>query len=253
MKIKFIGTGSGKTSLKRFHSSILITQNKFNLLIDAGEGISKALLIQGINYNSIDALLISHFHADHISGLNSVLTQMKITKREKPFQIYVHKKLSKMLIDIMGLGYIFYKTFDFKIEIIQFDSNSSITVSKKICFIAKQNTHVTNKYNVKTNLQFVSLSFLFSVNKKTLLYTSDVNDEKDILLFRDNEINTLIVESTHITIQQINKAIDELKPKYVYITHINDNDSELFNWHNKLTGIKRYHTKIASDGMEIII
>ncbi|MEO8398834.1 MAG: MBL fold metallo-hydrolase, partial [Ignavibacteriaceae bacterium] len=75
-KIKFIGTGSGKTSLKRFHSSFLILNESYNLLVDTGDGISKALLLQNINYNSIDGILISHLHPDHYTGLPLLLVQM---------------------------------------------------------------------------------------------------------------------------------------------------------------------------------
>ena len=69
MVITFIGTGSGEASLKREHSSILISSEKFNLLIDTGDGISKAILKAGIDFNSINGIIFTHLHPDHYSGL----------------------------------------------------------------------------------------------------------------------------------------------------------------------------------------
>ena len=67
-ELKFIGTGSGKTSLNRFHSSFFIKTSNYNLLIDAGDGESKALLSQGIDFNTIDGILFTHLHPDHYTG-----------------------------------------------------------------------------------------------------------------------------------------------------------------------------------------
>src|SRR5690606_40471278 len=77
MEIKFVGTGSGQTSLNRYHSSFLINTGGFNLLVDAGDGVSRALMHQKVLYNFIDGVLISHFHPDHYAGLTSLIVQMK--------------------------------------------------------------------------------------------------------------------------------------------------------------------------------
>ncbi|MCK5087559.1 MAG: MBL fold metallo-hydrolase, partial [Melioribacteraceae bacterium] len=97
MKVTFIGTGSGKVSLERFHSSILVSKKNSNLLIDVGDSISRALLNLNISINSIDQILISHNHADHYSGIASLVTQMKLLERSKPLKIFTHQLLSDNL------------------------------------------------------------------------------------------------------------------------------------------------------------
>jgi ribonuclease Z len=87
VNIIFLGTGSGKTSLKRHHSSLLISSQKHNLLVDCGDGISSALIKQNISFCSIGAILISHMHADHYSGLASLITQMKLVGRKETLTI----------------------------------------------------------------------------------------------------------------------------------------------------------------------
>ena len=104
MKLKFIGTSSGQTSLNRNHSSLFFQLGSTNILIDAGDGISKALLHQNVDHSLIDKIIISHFHSDHLAGLPSLLTQMIIAKRRKAIEIYTHKSLLKTLEKFSALG-----------------------------------------------------------------------------------------------------------------------------------------------------
>lgn len=71
MKIKFIGTGSAFT-MKSFQSNIVITENDRNLLFDAGGDVRFALDEQGMSYKDINAMYLSHQHADHIGGVEYV-------------------------------------------------------------------------------------------------------------------------------------------------------------------------------------
>ena len=52
---------------RRQRSSVLIQNNGINILIDAGPDIRNQLLKTEID--KIDAVLITHTHSDHISGL----------------------------------------------------------------------------------------------------------------------------------------------------------------------------------------
>jgi len=67
-KITFVGTGSAFTKYN-FQSNTIITVNNKNLLIDAGSDIRFSLDKLGMSYKNIDAVYITHLHADHIGGL----------------------------------------------------------------------------------------------------------------------------------------------------------------------------------------
>jgi ribonuclease Z len=114
--IVFIGTSSGKTSLKRFHSSLLIQSRSFNLLIDCGDGVSKALLSQGISYELIDGILFSHLHPDHSAGFASLIVQMKQQKRKKNLKIFCHKNLAETLRMFLYHSFVFTERSSFELE-----------------------------------------------------------------------------------------------------------------------------------------
>lgn len=68
MKIIFIGTGSAFTTLN-YHSNFLIKKNDKYFLFDAGSDIRFSLKNINMSYKDIDAVYISHLHADHCGGI----------------------------------------------------------------------------------------------------------------------------------------------------------------------------------------
>ncbi|HEX9251640.1 MAG TPA: ribonuclease Z [Ignavibacteriaceae bacterium] len=229
MKIKFLGTGSGKTSLNRFHSSLLISSSNYNLLVDCGDGISRAILNQNIDFNSIDSILFSHFHADHFSGLPSMITQMKLLSRKNDLRIFVHSSEKSFLEDFIFHSYLFKKRMTFDLSIVPFDEKDEVLLIDDFRFTSKLNSHL-DKYkkasletpsNQENKLGFASLSFLFKDDGNTCIYTGDVGSEKDLYLF-NQKVDWFITEVTHIKSEDSLKIIDLLQASKVILTHIGD-------------------------------
>jgi len=68
MNITFAGTGSA-FAMRNYQTNTIIEQNGKKLLIDAGSDIRFSLKDIGMSYMDIDALYITHLHADHIGGM----------------------------------------------------------------------------------------------------------------------------------------------------------------------------------------
>jgi len=70
MEIKFLGSGSAFVSTKEnFHANALVSHEGKNLLIDAGFHIAEALEFNGIALKDVNAIFLTHNHADHNGGL----------------------------------------------------------------------------------------------------------------------------------------------------------------------------------------
>jgi len=70
MKLQFIGCGSAFTTPEYWQSNALITADSGKkLLIDCGGDVRHALSELEMSYMNINAIYISHLHADHIDGL----------------------------------------------------------------------------------------------------------------------------------------------------------------------------------------
>lgn len=228
MGLKFIGTGSGKTSLKRYHSSFLISAESYNLLADSGDGISRALLHQKIHFNSITGILFSHFHPDHYSGFPGLIVQMKMNGRNAPLDVICHESYTNFIKELLYRSYIFEEKLGFRINYKPFTDNNLYEVAAGFSFTARQNSHLSANllYVGKDKLDFSCSSFLISVKKRNIFYTGDIGNKDDLYLFGNKKFDLMISEITHISEEDLVDAFNKLKPQKLYITHISDDDEK---------------------------
>lgn len=87
--ICLLGTGGMLPLKERWLTSCYIEHNGSAVLIDCGEGTQIALAEFDCKVSRIQYLLITHLHADHISGLPGLLLSMGNGSRTEPLEIYV--------------------------------------------------------------------------------------------------------------------------------------------------------------------
>jgi ribonuclease Z len=90
-RVTLLGTGTPIPTPERFGPSTLIEAGDQKLLIDAGRGATIRLYQLKIPIGRIDALLLTHFHSDHTSGVPDLwLTgwlEAPFGARKTPFRV----------------------------------------------------------------------------------------------------------------------------------------------------------------------
>ncbi len=90
-RVTLLGTGVPIPSPHRFGPSTLVEAGDQKLLIDAGRGAAIRLYQLDVPLGRIDALLLTHYHSDHTSGIPDVwLTgwlQSHFGTRTSPFRV----------------------------------------------------------------------------------------------------------------------------------------------------------------------
>ncbi|MBQ6719653.1 MAG: ribonuclease Z [Oscillospiraceae bacterium] len=86
--VTLLGTGGMYPLPNRALTSLYVRFDGRAALIDCGEGTQMAIRAAGLKFKPIEAILITHFHADHISGLPGLLLTMGNEGRTEPLTMY---------------------------------------------------------------------------------------------------------------------------------------------------------------------
>jgi ribonuclease Z len=91
IKVTLLGTASPAPRPDRSGSSTLVEAGGLQLVFDAGRGVPVRLWQKKIPIGSIDALFVTHFHSDHVSGIPDLWMTGYIPapygRRETPFRV----------------------------------------------------------------------------------------------------------------------------------------------------------------------
>ncbi len=86
--VRFVGSGDAFGSGGRFQTCILVDGPGSRFAIDFGTSSLIALAQQGIEHNSIDAILLTHLHGDHCGGVPFLLIDAMLgARRSRPLTI----------------------------------------------------------------------------------------------------------------------------------------------------------------------
>src|SRR5262245_61438788 len=101
VSVRFVGSGDSFGSGGRFQTCILVDSDTTRFAIDFGTSSLIALAQQGIEHNSIDAILLTHLHGDHCGGVPFLLIDAMLSaRRSRPLTIAGPRDLQRRMADI---------------------------------------------------------------------------------------------------------------------------------------------------------
>ncbi len=100
LNVTMLGTGGMMPLRDRWLTSCIINSEGRSILVDCGEGTQIALKNTACKFKPIDIICITHFHADHISGLPGFLLSMGNEGREEPVTIVGPKGIEQVVRSI---------------------------------------------------------------------------------------------------------------------------------------------------------
>jgi len=96
LSIFFAGTAGSVPSARRGLPALLVRRGGERLLFDCGEGTQRQLL-RSVGLADLDAVFITHFHADHWLGLPGMLKSFALRDRSEPLTVYGPRGLTALM------------------------------------------------------------------------------------------------------------------------------------------------------------
>ncbi len=251
MKITFLGTGTSQgipiiacncevcqsddPKDKRLRSSVLIETGEQKLVIDTGPDFRQQIL--RVNLKSLDAILLTHEHVDHLFGLDDIRAFNWVQKH--PTDIYAEERVQNAIRRVFNYVFARYKYPG----------------------IPQMNLHlIENKPFLIGETEIIPVRGLhyklpvFGFRIGSFAYITDVNylekSEKEKLQGLDVlVVNALRKEKhiSHFTLSEALQLIDELKPAKAYLTHL----SHQMGLHREVSNELPPDVFLAYDGLEI--
>ena len=243
MKLTITGSGSGKPTAGKNLSSLLLEHEEHLMLLDCGEPIARTFAERDMDVNELDAVVISHFHPDHSSGIYMLLQLFHIRKRSRKLKLFLPENV-ELFTATLPLYYLFRENFPFTLEIL--DINELNQHYNWLSIIP--NDHLNKYKNIIEAADYTNEMKSYSIlcqGLLSVLYTSDLASMKPVMPAIE-KAEIVIIDALHPSHKHLWKLIES--GKRMILTH--GLNAELAK---KLILDKPENAVIAYDGIEIEI
>lgn len=189
--ICLLGTGGGMPMPFRDLSSTLINFKGRKILIDCGEGTQVSMRKVGWGFKSIDIILISHCHGDHIIGLPGLLSTMGNSGREEPLLIIGPNGIK----DVVNGLRVACPYLPYNIEIIEAPQEIKLVATKDYITKAKERYDISLKtLELEHSAKCLGYSLYFKRDRKFNVEKAIANDVPKGLWSRLQKEETIVID-----------------------------------------------------------
>lgn len=219
MRFILTGTASGLPVIHRRHASLVVEEGERRMLIDAGEGTAAALLAAGIEPESISRIVITHTHADHVSGLPMLLQGMHLARRSAPLQISVPPGRVQWFRDWLRGMYIFHEKWSFPFQVQQYGDIAITGDRLRVVPFVNRHLEGVRELALRYDVPAEAYSIHLSSRCCSAVVSADVAAIDDVAATAA-ACDLLIVDSTHVDQDEILAFAIQHERITVICTHI---------------------------------
>ena len=241
MKLQFVGSGDAFGSGGRFNTCLHVSAGEFDVLVDCGASSLVALQKAGIDRGAIDAILLTHFHADHFGGVPFfILDQQFNVKRTRPLTIAGPPGLPDWYARAMALAFPGERTLPFELHLREVGIGVAATLAGMT---------VTAFHVVHDDRAGPCLAYRIESGGKTLCFSGDT-EWTDALIEAARGADLFICEcytyekprKSHMALSILRQHLPAIGAKRVILTHLSE---------DMLAHLPQVEYECAADGMAV--
>jgi len=218
----------------RLRSSIMVTVNEENYVIDTGPDFRQQMLQNKVT--SLRAILYTHEHKDHLAGMDDVRAFNYVEKRD--MELFCSEQVEESLI----------REFYYVFESVKYPGVPSVNVNRIsdepfLLPCGYQVIPVEVKHYKMPVTAFRFGEFTYITDAKTI----SEEEKKKIRGSKVIMINALRIDEhiSHFNLEEALAMINDLNPETAYLTHV----SHLFAKHRDIEKMLPKNVYVAYDGL----
>jgi glyoxylase-like metal-dependent hydrolase (beta-lactamase superfamily II) len=216
MEIRILGTGSGLPQLGKHLSSVYVRSEGKQYLLDCGEGTIYQLLRHEISENDLDAVVITHYHPDHVAGIFMLIQMLYLKERRKDLLLFVPER-EEEFANLFSMFYTFPGRISFKLKVLPMSELTTQLPKLE----AMSNDHLFGYRDEIDKMAYPNQMMAYSIRVNSeggdFVYSSDICTT-DSIAHLIKGAHTLLVDAGHPLPEQILK-LEGYGLKRVLLTH----------------------------------
>jgi ribonuclease BN (tRNA processing enzyme) len=217
--VTFLGTGPGNVAAGRYQSSILLEVGGNRVLLDAGEPCSSRLLDLGFPLPDLDAVWITHAHADHIGGLPLLIQASWLHGRKRSLPLGIPQHLSAPLRVWLDTILLSSAVTHFPLDIFSWQAGTPLAMDD-INVTPYATTHLEGFRKMTGKLDIESFLFEIGAGGKRFVYSGDLGSPTDLHEVMRKPVDLLICELAHFTPEELVSVLRDARVGTLCLTHI---------------------------------
>jgi ribonuclease BN (tRNA processing enzyme) len=217
--VTFLGTGPGDVLPGRGQAALLVECGGQQILLDAGEPCSGRLVELGVPLDGLDAVALTHAHADHVGGLPLLLQAAWLQGRTRPLPVllpgHLHGPLTAWL-DAIFLG---SRTLSFPVAYETWSPGLARMVGG-VTLTPQPTTHLARVQAELGRPEIQAFALDVQADGRRLVYTGDLGGAEDLAPLVTQPVAVLICEMAHLSGDALISALAGAQIDTLCLTHV---------------------------------
>lgn len=219
MRLTTVGTGTAAPSAARVQAGHLVEAGPVRLLLDCGSGVVHRMASLGLDWGAITHLALTHFHADHVSDVATLLVAWRygqLPPRSAPVTIVGPPGTAELLARHAAALWPSLLEPGYPVHVVDQAPGSALALADDVVLCSHPVPHTPE-------------SVAYSIERAgvRLVYTGDTAPDAALgawatgcdLLLAECSLPSAMAVPTHLTPEQVGELAAAVRPGLLALTH----------------------------------